>query len=141
MRKALVVVAAVLSLLLAKPARAGDPYLRWYTLVTPHFRVHFHGGLEHAAQKVANVPQRLKPLEESSNEIVSATARLTRAAVALEPENPMARWVLGKSLVAQGQCTAAKTELEKFSAIPTIKPEAREGAKQLLGSCTPAKKK
>lgn len=37
-----------------------------------------------AAQKVATVPQRLKPLEESSNEIVSATAKLTRAAVALE---------------------------------------------------------
>ena len=37
-----------------------------------------------AAQKVATVPQRLKPLEESNNEIVSATAKLARAAVALE---------------------------------------------------------
>ena len=37
-----------------------------------------------AAQKVATVPQRLKPLEESSNDIVSATATLTRAAVAVE---------------------------------------------------------
>ena len=37
-----------------------------------------------AAQRVATVPQRLKPLEESSNDIVSATAKLTRAAVALE---------------------------------------------------------
>ena len=37
-----------------------------------------------AAQNVANVPQRLKPLEESGNDIVSATAKLTRAAVALE---------------------------------------------------------
>ena len=37
-----------------------------------------------AAQKVGNVPQRLKPLEESNNDIVSATAKLTRAAVALE---------------------------------------------------------
>lgn len=37
-----------------------------------------------AAQNVATVPQRLKPLEESDNEIVSATARLAQAAVALE---------------------------------------------------------
>ena len=37
-----------------------------------------------AAQNVATVPQRLKPLEESGNEIVSATARLAQAAVALE---------------------------------------------------------
>jgi hypothetical protein len=37
-----------------------------------------------AAQNVGNVPQRLKPLEDSSNEIVSATARLAQAAVALE---------------------------------------------------------
>jgi cytochrome c-type biogenesis protein CcmH/NrfG len=64
-----------------------------------------------------------------------------RAALALEPGNAMARWVLSKSLVAQGQCAAAKSELEKFSAIPTVKPEAKAGAKQLLDSCTPAKKK
>ena len=37
-----------------------------------------------AAQNVATVPQRLKPLEDSSNDIVSATARLAQAAVALE---------------------------------------------------------
>lgn len=37
-----------------------------------------------AADKTATVPQRLKPLEASGNEIVSATARLTQAAVALE---------------------------------------------------------
>ena len=37
-----------------------------------------------AAQNIATVPQRLKPLEESSNDIVSATARLAQAAVALE---------------------------------------------------------
>jgi hypothetical protein len=35
-------------------ARAGDPYLRWYTVVTPHFRVHYHGGLEDIAQRTAN---------------------------------------------------------------------------------------
>ena len=37
-----------------------------------------------AAQKVSTVPQRLKPLEESGNDIVSATAKLTQAAMALE---------------------------------------------------------
>lgn len=35
----------------AAPARAGDPHLEWYTLETPHFRVHFHGGLEDVAQR------------------------------------------------------------------------------------------
>ena len=37
-----------------------------------------------AAEKTDTVPERLKPLEASDNEIVSATARLTQAAVALE---------------------------------------------------------
>jgi hypothetical protein len=51
-----------------------------------------------AAQKVANVPQRLKPLEESSNEIVGATARLTRAAVALESNDQQTALAQYKSL-------------------------------------------
>jgi len=37
-----------------------------------------------AAQNTGNVPQRLKPLADSDNDIVSATARLAQAAVALE---------------------------------------------------------
>ena len=37
-----------------------------------------------SGQKLAAVPQRLKPLEGADNDIVSATARLTQAAVALE---------------------------------------------------------
>ena len=57
MRTALVVLTALLSLLVTVPAHAGDPYLRWQTVVTPHFRIHFHGGLEEAAQKVANVAE------------------------------------------------------------------------------------
>src|SRR5205814_4331629 len=63
-----------------------------------------------------------------------------RAALALEPENALARWMLGKSLVAQGQCAAARTELEKFAALPSVKPEAKEGARSLLASCAPGKK-
>ncbi len=47
--------AALALLLLAVPARAGDPYLRWYTINTPHFHVHFHGGLEPVAQRTANL--------------------------------------------------------------------------------------
>lgn len=42
---------------LTRPALAGDPYLRWYTVVTPHFRVHYHGGLEEIAQRVANIAE------------------------------------------------------------------------------------
>ncbi len=42
---------------LAGRAHAGDPYLRWSTVVTPHFRVHFHGGLREVAERVANVAE------------------------------------------------------------------------------------
>ncbi len=35
-------------------AWAGDPYLEWYTLKSPHFRVHYHGGLEDIAQRTAS---------------------------------------------------------------------------------------
>jgi hypothetical protein len=56
-------------------AIAGDPYLRWYTLKTPRFHVHYHGGLEDTAQRVANlaetVHRRLVPhLGWQPNEIV-----------------------------------------------------------------------
>jgi len=49
----------------ASRARAGDPYLEWYTIKTPHFRVHYHGGLEDIAQLTASsaeaVHARLMP--------------------------------------------------------------------------------
>lgn len=50
-------VVSTLAALLAfmTPARAGDPYLRWSTLETPHFRVHYHSGLERVAQRVATL--------------------------------------------------------------------------------------
>jgi WD40-like Beta Propeller Repeat len=41
----------------ARSARAGDPYLEWYTLKTPHFRLHYHGGLEQVAQRTADVAE------------------------------------------------------------------------------------
>lgn len=43
--------------LVSRPGRAWDPYLEWYTLETPHFRVHFHGGLERLAQRVGTLAE------------------------------------------------------------------------------------
>ena len=44
------------ALALAAPAaRAGDPYLDWYTIPTPHFRVTYHSGLGAPAQRVASL--------------------------------------------------------------------------------------
>jgi hypothetical protein len=46
-------------------AEAGDPYLEWYTVKSPHFRIHYHGGLEDIAQRTASsaesVYERLVP--------------------------------------------------------------------------------
>jgi len=46
-------------------AHAGDPYLEWYTVKTPHFRIHYHRGLESIAQRTASsaeaVHERLVP--------------------------------------------------------------------------------
>jgi hypothetical protein len=38
-----------------RTAFAGDPYVHWYTVRSPHFRVHYHAGLERVAQKAANI--------------------------------------------------------------------------------------
>lgn len=50
--------AALACFTLAWPARAGDPLLDWWTLESPHFRVHYHGGLEPLAQRVAALSER-----------------------------------------------------------------------------------
>jgi hypothetical protein len=44
----------------ARPAVAGDPYLDWYTVRTPHFRVHYHGGLETLAQRTASLAEAIR---------------------------------------------------------------------------------
>lgn len=54
--------AALLVLSIATVARAGDPYLEWFTLATPHFRVHYHGGLEAVAQRTATAAERAHAL-------------------------------------------------------------------------------
>lgn len=42
---------------LTRGARAGDPYIEWYTLETPHFRVHFHSGLGSVARRTADLAE------------------------------------------------------------------------------------
>lgn len=59
MRRALTLLCIVALGLTTRTAQAGDPYLRWYTVKTPHFHVHYHGGLEHFAQRVANVAEQV----------------------------------------------------------------------------------
>jgi len=63
--RALLLLAMAASLLVTSRARAGDPYLRWFTLTTPHYHVHFHAGIERVAQRVGSVAEdvyeRLSP--------------------------------------------------------------------------------
>ena len=43
---------------LCSPARAaGDPYLQWWTVETPHFRIHYYKGLEPVADKFAAIAE------------------------------------------------------------------------------------
>lgn len=59
MRRALTLLCIFALSLITQAAVAGDPYLRWYTVKTPHFHVHYHGGLEHFAQRVATVAEQV----------------------------------------------------------------------------------
>lgn len=47
----------VAALCVSFTARAGDPWVHWYTLTTPHYHVHFHAGIEDVAQKVGTVAE------------------------------------------------------------------------------------
>ena len=55
--RALAFACTLAALLVSEPARAGDPYVPWFTLTTPHFHVHYHAGLEAVAQHSANVAE------------------------------------------------------------------------------------
>lgn len=58
--RVLAALAIALAVLLdGERAHAGDPYLRWYTLETPHFRINYSGGLEHSAQRIANLGESI----------------------------------------------------------------------------------
>jgi hypothetical protein len=41
-------------------AWAGDASLKWHTLSTPNFRIHYHGGLEQQAQRTASLAEQLE---------------------------------------------------------------------------------
>jgi Omp85 superfamily domain/WD40-like Beta Propeller Repeat len=41
----------------SRAARAGDPYIRWYSITTPHFVITFSGGLEPQAEHLANLAE------------------------------------------------------------------------------------
>lgn len=60
-----ILASALLALLCPRQALAGDPYLTWYTVKSPHFRVHYAAGLEDIAQRTASsaeaVYERLVP--------------------------------------------------------------------------------
>jgi hypothetical protein len=73
-----------------------------------------------AAQRVATVPQRLKPLEESGNDVVSATAQLAQAAVALESNDR-------QTALAKFKAVAADKGLPKpYRDLGTIRATALE---------------
>ncbi|MBN2192682.1 MAG: PD40 domain-containing protein [Polyangiaceae bacterium] len=43
----------------ASHAFAGDPYIDWYTIETPRYHIHYHGGLERHAQRLANLTEAI----------------------------------------------------------------------------------
>lgn len=53
-----VIVLAIALLASSRAAHAGDPYLEWFTLRTPHFRIHFHSGLDEIAQRIGGIAER-----------------------------------------------------------------------------------
>ncbi len=62
MRLLQAVAAAIALLVSARAASAGDPYLEWFTITTPHFRVHYHSGLAELAQRTAGIAERAHAL-------------------------------------------------------------------------------
>jgi hypothetical protein len=56
-RRALALLVFAIVELVPRSAGAGDPYIEWYTVSSPHFRVHYHAGLERVAQKAINVAE------------------------------------------------------------------------------------
>ena len=64
-----------------------------------------------------------------------------RAAVELDAKNPLAHYELVKALVAKGDCAGAKKALGSFEALPGLKPEAKQQAEAIVGSCSGSSKK
>ena len=61
---ALTVLATFVAVLgFSTPAQAvSDPYLRWYTIETPHFRITYHSGIERVALVYGPFPSEEMPL-------------------------------------------------------------------------------
>ena len=80
-----------------------------------------------AAQKVATVPQRLQPLGESGNAVISATARLAQAAVALEKNDRSTALAKYKEVAADDGLPSAYRDLGTIRAtaleFDSLKPE------------------
>ena len=58
-----------------------------------------------------------------------------QAAVDLDARNPLARYELGKALVAKGDCAGARREMDRFRGLPGVKPEAKTRADEIAKSC------
>jgi hypothetical protein len=58
-RAGVAVLALAAALLIVRDVRA-DAYLKWYTVRSPHFRVHYHGGLEETAQRTASLAEDIR---------------------------------------------------------------------------------
>lgn len=58
--RARIVFALAAIALSTRTAHAGDPYLQWFTVETPHFRVHYHAGLEELAQRTATLSETVR---------------------------------------------------------------------------------
>ncbi|NRA35793.1 MAG: PD40 domain-containing protein [Polyangiaceae bacterium] len=78
--------------LAAGTAHAGDPYLQWRTVRSPHFRVHFSVGLEAIAQQVAVVAE-------------DAQLRLTQR-LKWTPSSPTHILIIDPSDAANGSATS-----------------------------------
>ena len=75
--------------------------------------------------------------EVDRDPVGAAGVKQCRTALGLEADNALARYMLGKTLVARGECPAAKTELGRFLSLASVKAEAKAGAEALLATCKP----
>ena len=63
---------------------------------------------------------------------------MPRGGGARSRKNPLARYELGKALVAKGECADARKEMDRFRALPEVKAEAKEHADAIVKACRKA---
>lgn len=61
LKRLILLPAIALGLIGVPAAQAVAPGLEWFTLTTPHFRIHYHAGEETLAQRTARVAERIQP--------------------------------------------------------------------------------